>query len=189
MNGGLFCWLRLWTPNAVDPGSNPGHGTRSHMPQLNILHASRKIKNPSCRNCDLALPNKLIGKKKRYGHALSGLSWLLVLGTPVEIRWSTGDRDAYLESPGESWVCNHPTYHIHHHAGIEASSHTETSLYLHLCLVTAAGIWNQIFQMMSWPLWLNMGGSTCQNWAAVGIERHYDLLLLYCHNWWRSRIL
>ena len=27
-------WLRLCTPNAGGPGSIPGQGTRSHMPQL-----------------------------------------------------------------------------------------------------------------------------------------------------------
>ena len=27
-------WLRLRTPNAVGPGSTPGQGTRSHVPQL-----------------------------------------------------------------------------------------------------------------------------------------------------------
>ena len=34
-------WLRLLTPNAGGPGSTPGQGTRSRMPQL---------KDPSCRN-------------------------------------------------------------------------------------------------------------------------------------------
>ena len=29
-------WLRLRTPNAGDPGSIPGQGTRSHMPQLRV---------------------------------------------------------------------------------------------------------------------------------------------------------
>ena len=36
-------WLRLCTPNAGGPGSVPGQGTRSHMPQLKILHAATKI--------------------------------------------------------------------------------------------------------------------------------------------------
>ncbi|TEA30852.1 hypothetical protein DBR06_SOUSAS15510019, partial [Sousa chinensis] len=43
-------WFRLWAPNAGDPGSHPGQGTRSHMPQLRarirqlkILHAATKI--------------------------------------------------------------------------------------------------------------------------------------------------
>ncbi|TEA37112.1 hypothetical protein DBR06_SOUSAS210283, partial [Sousa chinensis] len=35
-------WLRLRTPNAGDPGSIPGRGTRSRMPQLEILHAATK---------------------------------------------------------------------------------------------------------------------------------------------------
>ena len=29
-------WVRLCTPNAVGPGSIPGQGTRSHMPQLSV---------------------------------------------------------------------------------------------------------------------------------------------------------
>ena len=29
-------WLRLCTPNAGDPGSIPGQGTRSHMLQLKM---------------------------------------------------------------------------------------------------------------------------------------------------------
>ena len=124
------------------------------------------------------LPNKLILKKM-----WTCSFWAqLILGpgnTPVEVRWGTEDHDAYLEVPGKPWVGNHPWYspshHIHHHAGIETSSHTVTSLCLQLCLVTAAEIWNQTFQMTSWPLWLNMGGSTCQNWAALGIEKHYEL--------------
>ena len=31
-------WLRLHAPNAGSLGSIPGWGTRSHMPQLKILH-------------------------------------------------------------------------------------------------------------------------------------------------------
>ena len=34
--------LRLHIPNAGGPGSIPGQGTRSHMPQLKILHAATK---------------------------------------------------------------------------------------------------------------------------------------------------
>ena len=29
-------WLRLHVPSARDPGSIPGHGTRSHMLQLRV---------------------------------------------------------------------------------------------------------------------------------------------------------
>ena len=36
-------WLRLYAPSAWGPGSIPGQGTRSHMPQLKILHAATKI--------------------------------------------------------------------------------------------------------------------------------------------------
>ncbi|TEA33715.1 hypothetical protein DBR06_SOUSAS12810068, partial [Sousa chinensis] len=36
-------WLRLLAPNAGGPGSIRGQGTRSHMLQLKILHAARKI--------------------------------------------------------------------------------------------------------------------------------------------------
>ena len=36
-------WLRLRALNAGGPGSIPGQGTRSHMPQLKIPHATVKI--------------------------------------------------------------------------------------------------------------------------------------------------
>ena len=35
-------WLRLYAPSARDPGSIPGQGTRSHMPQLKIPRAATK---------------------------------------------------------------------------------------------------------------------------------------------------
>ena len=36
-------WLRLCTPNTGGQSSIPGQGTRSHMRQLKISHAARKI--------------------------------------------------------------------------------------------------------------------------------------------------
>ena len=36
-------WLRLHALNAGGPGSIPGQGTRSLMPQLKILHVTTKI--------------------------------------------------------------------------------------------------------------------------------------------------
>ena len=42
-------WIRLHTPNAGDPGSIPGRGTRSHMPAATkSSHASTK--DPACCN-------------------------------------------------------------------------------------------------------------------------------------------
>ncbi|TEA29092.1 hypothetical protein DBR06_SOUSAS10510049, partial [Sousa chinensis] len=35
-------WLRFCAPDAGDPGSIPGRGTRSHMLQLKILRAATK---------------------------------------------------------------------------------------------------------------------------------------------------
>ena len=35
-------WLKLHSPNAGGPGSIPGQGIRSHMPQLRILHVAAK---------------------------------------------------------------------------------------------------------------------------------------------------
>ena len=35
-------WLGLWAPNAEGLGLIPDEGTRSHMPQLKILHATTK---------------------------------------------------------------------------------------------------------------------------------------------------
>ena len=40
--GSVVQWLRLHSPNAGGPGSIPGQGTRSHMPQLKIPHAATK---------------------------------------------------------------------------------------------------------------------------------------------------
>ena len=51
-------WLRLHIPNAGSPGLIPGRGTRSHMPELKILQAATKIKEPLCFNHDLAQTNK-----------------------------------------------------------------------------------------------------------------------------------
>ena len=53
--------LRLHTPNAGDPDSVSGQRTRYHMPQLekkkrscimqlNVLHATRKVKDLTCHN-------------------------------------------------------------------------------------------------------------------------------------------
>ena len=41
-------WLRLRAPNAGGPGSNPGQGSRSHIPQLKILYVAMKI---LCARC------------------------------------------------------------------------------------------------------------------------------------------
>ena len=41
-------WLRLRAPNARGPGSIPGQGTRSHMPQLKIPRAATE--DPACCN-------------------------------------------------------------------------------------------------------------------------------------------
>ena len=38
-------WLNLHSPSAADPGLILGQGTRSHMPQLKILHATTKIRH------------------------------------------------------------------------------------------------------------------------------------------------
>ncbi|TEA24285.1 hypothetical protein DBR06_SOUSAS26710012, partial [Sousa chinensis] len=41
-------WLRFHVPKAGGPGSIPGQGTRSHVPQLKIPRATTK--DPACRN-------------------------------------------------------------------------------------------------------------------------------------------
>ena len=43
-------WLRLHAPNPGGPGSIPGQGTSSHMPQLKIPHAVMKTVGPSVHN-------------------------------------------------------------------------------------------------------------------------------------------
>ena len=39
-------WVKLPAPNSGGPSLIPGQGTRSHVPQLKILHAAMKIKDP-----------------------------------------------------------------------------------------------------------------------------------------------
>ena len=45
--------LRLHTPSAGGPGSIPDQGTRSHMPQLKIPHASTKTEEPRSHRLQL----------------------------------------------------------------------------------------------------------------------------------------
>ena len=48
--GQAVLWLRLHAPNAGGPGLIPDRGTRSHMPQLKILHAAaRRSSTPQLR--------------------------------------------------------------------------------------------------------------------------------------------
>ena len=57
-------WLRLGTPNAGGPGSIPGQGTRSRMPQLKMIpraapkDPTRGNEDPVCCNQDPAQPDK-----------------------------------------------------------------------------------------------------------------------------------
>ena len=41
-------WLRLLTPNAVDPRTNPGQGIRYYMLQLRFDRAKQKTLNQKC---------------------------------------------------------------------------------------------------------------------------------------------
>ena len=51
-------WLRLHTPNAGSPGSIPGQGTRSHIPQLRVCMLQLKIPHVATKSPRVA--NKLI---------------------------------------------------------------------------------------------------------------------------------
>ena len=46
--------LRLCAPNAGGPGSIPGQGTRSHMLQLKVLHATTKDPTYQLKNLHAA---------------------------------------------------------------------------------------------------------------------------------------
>ena len=64
-------WLRLHTPNAGGLGLIPGQGTRSHMPQLKIPNALRKIDNSKCQvtkipRSQINIKNKQQNKQKNY---------------------------------------------------------------------------------------------------------------------------
>ena len=62
-------WLRISSPNAGGPGSIPGQGTRSHMPQLKILRATTKNEDPVRHNLDLSNQiKKIVKKKKTHTH-------------------------------------------------------------------------------------------------------------------------
>ena len=65
-------WLRLRTPNTGGPGSIPGQGTRSHMPQLGVLMPQLKIPHAATKT---KLSQINIKKKKKSGGA--GDCWLL----------------------------------------------------------------------------------------------------------------
>ena len=54
-------WLGLCIPSAGGPGSFPGRGTRSHMPQLKSLHVATK---PRHRQINKYFKKKR--KKKRW---------------------------------------------------------------------------------------------------------------------------
>ena len=43
-------WLRLHIPNAGGLNSIPGQGTRSHMPQIKIPHATTKTQHSQINN-------------------------------------------------------------------------------------------------------------------------------------------
>ena len=43
-------WLRLHAPNAGGPGSIPGQGTRSRIPQLKKKDPGSRNEDPTCHN-------------------------------------------------------------------------------------------------------------------------------------------
>ena len=45
-------WVRLRIPNAGGPGSIPGQGARSHIPQLRVCILQLKIEDAACHNKD-----------------------------------------------------------------------------------------------------------------------------------------
>ena len=60
-------WLRFQAPHAGGLGSIPGKGTRSHNPQLKILHAATKTQNSQI--------NQLIRKTTKYGFENKKMKW------------------------------------------------------------------------------------------------------------------
>ena len=65
----MALWLRLCTPDAGAPGSIPGQGTRSRMPQLKIPHTTTK--DPTYCNKDPSQPNKETLKKEDGSSSLT----------------------------------------------------------------------------------------------------------------------
>ena len=56
-------WLRLYIPNAGGPGSIPGQGTRSHMPQLKVCTLQLKIPYATTKTRTAKLTNLKNWKK------------------------------------------------------------------------------------------------------------------------------
>ena len=59
-------WLRLCAASTGGPGSIPGQGTRSHMPQLKIPHAATKnlhVITKECLNAPTKIRHSQIKKK------------------------------------------------------------------------------------------------------------------------------
>ena len=61
-------WLRLHAHNAGHLGSNPGRGTRSHMPQLKTLHMATKILSAAVKthHGQIIIINTILKGKKEY---------------------------------------------------------------------------------------------------------------------------
>ena len=63
-------WLKLHAPNAGGPSSIPGQGTRSHVLQLNILHAVSKMPLITTKSWHTQISKKK--KKKKNPPANAG---------------------------------------------------------------------------------------------------------------------
>ena len=64
----LVQWLRLCSPHSGGQSSIPGQETRSHMPQLKISHAARKIRSTIlCAAMYIQLSQINSKKKKKSG--------------------------------------------------------------------------------------------------------------------------
>ena len=81
-------WVRLHAPNAGDPGSIPGWGTRSHVhAATKSLHAARKIPCAPTKTQHNQHINKYLKKNEIAWISLHRkLSYNLKLSCPPEIR-------------------------------------------------------------------------------------------------------
>ena len=59
-------WLRLHAPSAGGPASIPVQGTRSHMPQLKILHSATKILHATTKTQHSQINKYIFFKKDSF---------------------------------------------------------------------------------------------------------------------------
>ena len=137
-------WLRLHALKAGGPVSIPGQ-TRSHVPQLDILHAIAKIKDPVCRNEHPEQPNELkIYIFIKTDHISLALSWL------CQLFWRMTESEGVV-------ICSQL---IIHESGLRMPR-------------LAAGVWSEGSLLESWTFNLWSLILTLDSWSQKSLQFPY----------------